>query len=150
MIYTTLEGMKAYRGLSKNLDLVLDFIATHSLAALPLGKTVICGEDAFVNVMEASTRPEVGAAFEVHHRYADLQVDITGQERFAVLLGAGTTTQEFDPAADFGLLTGPVEGSGLLGGTRCVLFPAGEPHMPTLAVAEPGVAVKKAVFKIIL
>ena len=147
LIYTTLQELKNYRGFSKNLDTVIVWLQTADLASLPLGKTVIDGEKAFVNVMEATTRPADGAKFEVHHRYADLQLDIIGQEGFAVTLSENTVAEPFDAATDFGLLVGPTETSGVLGGGRCVLFPAGEPHMPTLAVGAPA-PVKKAVFKI--
>ncbi len=148
MIYTTLGALDALRGMHPNLDTAIAYAQTHDLQQLPLGKTVIDGEAVFVNVMEAATRPAAGAAFEVHRRYADLQIDLEGREGFGVTLGAAAVTQAYDEPSDFGLTTGETEASGVLGGARCVLFPAGEPHMPTLAVGDAGQRVRKAVFKI--
>ena len=80
MITDILENLEQYRGLHKNMDTVIDFLKKCDLTALPDGKTVIDGERAFVNVMEADLREAEGAEYEYHKRYADLQIDISGSE----------------------------------------------------------------------
>ena len=144
MIYDRLENLHLYRGCFKNLDTVIDWLNTHSVDDLPLGKTVIDGEDVFVNVMEAQTRPAEGAQYEVHGRYMDLQLNLQGGERFAV----GDGSCEVDPEADAGFCGGTERTQSLLTNGWFVLFPTGEPHMPTLHPAGETTQVKKAVFKI--
>ena len=80
MVTDSLQNLEQYRGLHKNMDTVIDFLKKCDLTALPDGKTVIDGEQVFVNVMEADLREAEGAEYEYHKRYADLQIDISGSE----------------------------------------------------------------------
>ena len=82
MITDTLAHLARYRGLHKNLDTAIDWLAAHDVTALPNGRTVIDGDAVFVNVMDAELRDAEDAAFEYHRRYADLQIDLTGAERW--------------------------------------------------------------------
>lgn len=48
MICDTLEHLGRYRGLHKNLDTALDFLARQDLSALPMGTTPVDGEEVYV------------------------------------------------------------------------------------------------------
>ena len=149
MITDTLAHLARYRGLHKNLDTAIDWLETHDVAALPLGRTVIEGDAVFVNVMEAELRDAEGAAFEYHRRYADLQIDLTGAERWD-WAAEGTylvPNAPYDPDSDAGLGTAPEQASGTLGEGRFALFLPGEPHKPS---CQCGVCthLRKAVVKI--
>ena len=146
MITDTLQNLAKYKGLHPALDTAIAYLQSHDLAALPDGKTVVDGEKVFINVMEADLRPADGAAFEVHHRYADLQIDITGGERWGWAAMA-VPQGEFDPQKDFGLCTGPEQCGGVLGEGRFVIFLPTEPHKPN-CIAGACTHVRKAVVKI--
>lgn len=148
MIYDNFSNLSAYKGFSKGLDKVIEWAKTHKVEELPLGRTEIDGSRVFVNVMEADTRPEAGAHYEVHHKYMDLQMDIEGCEDFEVPSSYCQDDKGFDEAADIGFGDGPVGDLGHLGGGKFALFLAGEPHMPTLSNGSC-THVKKAVFKIL-
>lgn len=57
MIYDKLSNITLYKGLSKNLDTAIQFISTHDLNELPLGKTTIDGDRVYINVMETKAQP---------------------------------------------------------------------------------------------
>ena len=129
MICDALEHLNRYRGLHRNLDTAIDYLTAyhvaHDLYDLPLGRTEVDGENVFINVMEADLSPD-STRLEYHKKYADLQIDFTG---------------------DIGFRTSPDAVSGTLGEGRFVLFFPGELHKP--GVARPGCAhVRKVVIKI--
>ncbi len=145
MVYDKLENISRYRGLSKNLDTAIGWLQAHSVGDLPLGKTQIDGEAVFVNVMNAQTRPQQQAQFEVHEKYMDLQINLEGGEGFAT----GDKGCLVNPETDVALCDGNVQSQGLLTKGWFVLFLAKEPHMPTLNTGDSPHTVKKAVFKIL-
>ena len=97
MICDTLQHLGRYRGLHPNLDTAIDYLLTHDLAALPLGRTEVDGDKVFINLMDATLHPDAGYHPEYHKLYADLQVDLTGSE------GWGYTNL---PGAEIGEFTG--------------------------------------------
>ena len=120
----------------------------YMLRALENGKTIIDGENVFVNVMDADLRDADGAAFEYHRRYADLQIDLTGSEHLG-WASEGTEQGEFDEENDCGLRTGPEHCGMTLGGGRFAVFFPGELHKPSCKT--PGCDhVRKAVVKILM
>ncbi len=154
MICDGITGIDRYRGLSRGLDVLIDWLATHDVSELALGRTEIMGDKVFANTMEATTRRVADAAFEVHRHYMDVQVDIDGAERFMVTPGEMVEEGPFDEASDGGLCQ-PAPGNtdlieGELGHGRFVIFMVGEPHMPTLALPEEGPRpVRKVCFKVL-
>ena len=84
MIVDSFDYIACYKGLHPNLDKAIDWLNSHTLDALENGKTIIDGENVFVNVMDADLRDADGAAFEYHRRYADLQIDLTGSEHLGL------------------------------------------------------------------
>ena len=75
MICATLQHLGRYRGLHPNLDTAIDYLLTHDLAALQLGRTEVDGDKVFINLMDATLHPDAGYHPEYHKLYADLQVD---------------------------------------------------------------------------
>ena len=80
MITDTIHNLIHYRGIHPNLDTVVDWLQQNDITTLSLGKTVIDGNNVYVNVMETNLRKADGAEFEFHRLYADLQIDIDGAE----------------------------------------------------------------------
>ena len=56
MILDSLENLRMYESLNPNFSKAIDFILNTDLAALPLGRNEICGDDVFANVMEVQPR----------------------------------------------------------------------------------------------
>ena len=55
MIYCARRALARYRGLHPNLDRAIDDLAHRDLAALPMGKTTVCGENVFYNRFDYET-----------------------------------------------------------------------------------------------
>lgn len=107
MIYDGLDVIERYRGLSRGLDVLIDWLGKNDPKDLPLGRTEIDGSRVFANVMEAKTKRREDARFEFHHRYADVQIDLEGEERFFTTPGATDVTVEYDETADKGHASPP-------------------------------------------
>ncbi|MBP8855218.1 MAG: YhcH/YjgK/YiaL family protein [Oscillospiraceae bacterium] len=147
MLYDTLENLNQYTGLFDNLDTAIAYIEEHDLSSLPLGKTVIDGDNVFVNVMEAVPKPTEELNFETHSVYMDLQMDIEGLELFETALGDTEELTPYSAETDFALWRADTSCAGILGVGRFVVFLTEEPHKPTIAAAGCD-KVKKCVFKI--
>mgnify|MGYP002724179125 CR=1 FL=1 len=131
MIVDSFDYIACYKGLHPNLDKAIDWLNSHTLDALENGKTIIDGENVFVNVMDA-----------------DLQIDLTGSEHLG-WASEGTEQGEFDEENDFGLRTGPEHCGMTLGEGRFAVFFPGELHKPSCKT--PGCDhVRKAVVKILM
>ncbi|MBR6771275.1 MAG: YhcH/YjgK/YiaL family protein [Lachnospiraceae bacterium] len=147
MIYDKIENIKNYKGISKWLDAAVDFLEKTDLSTLPMGKTVICEDHVFINVMEAETLPEDKVFFEIHKKYMDIQIDIEGTEMLQIGLDRGTVVKEYQEEIDFGSFECSLSASCILGPGRFVICMTEEPHKPTLTYGQAG-KVKKCVIKV--
>ena len=145
MICDTLAHLGRYKGLHKNLDTAIDYLLSHDLSQLPLGRTEVEGEEVFINVMEAQLKPAEDSCPEYHRRYADLQLDLTGGEGWGYATDPGAETKPF--TGDIGFQDAPCVVNGAMGGGRFVLFFPLELHKPGVARPEC-TSVRKAVVKI--
>ena len=148
MLVDSFDYIACYKGLHPNLDTAIDWLNSHTLDALENGRTIIDGENVFVNVMDADLRDAEGAAFEYHRRYADLQIDLSGGEHWG-WASEGRSEGEFSTESDVGFASGPEHAGGELGEGRFVIFFPGELHKPSCKT--PGCDhVRKAVVKILM
>lgn len=83
MIIGKLKNISRYKGISKNIDTAIDYILNNDLLALPKGKTIIDGDNVYVNRDTYVAKPLEDCFFENHEKYMDLQVVLKGQEYFA-------------------------------------------------------------------
>ena len=149
MIYDKLSNMKLYKGMNPNLDTAIDFITSHDLNELPLGKTVIDGDNVYINVMDAKASPVEERAYEIHKNYMDIQMDLVGVER----IDTGDCTKmevgEYNAEKDVAKATAVDLAQCLIGSENFIICMAGEPHKPNIAVSENTV-LKKAVCKVLV
>lgn len=148
MIYDQLSHLSHYLGLGKNLDTAIHYLLNHDLCRLPLGKTVIDGDNVFLNCMEAQTQSAQNKQYEMHEQYLDIQIDLSGTER--VLIGDSQTMKkgEYDVQNDvvFGQCI-PLADC-LLGPGNFIICMAGEPHMPGVSSTTQPEQLKKCVVKV--
>ena len=72
MIYDKLINMGLYKGMNKNLDTAIDFILSHDLNQLPMGKTVVDGDNVYINIIDAKAQPVEERAYEIHKNYMEI------------------------------------------------------------------------------
>ena len=132
-----------YSTLSR-LHRAIDYINSHNLESLPLGKTVI-DDDIYINVMETETKME--NIFEAHRDYIDIHYMIDGEEEIAIApVENMEVTEQYNSESDCVLGKAKGERHRVKSGQYCITFPS-EAHSPALAVTKP-MKIKKAVFKV--
>lgn len=147
MIYDQLSNLGLYKGMNKNLDTAIDFITSHDLSQLPLGKTVIDGDLVYINVMETVAQPIEERKYEVHKNYMDIQMDLAGIERIDTGDTSTTTLLEYDEERDVATATANDLAQCTIGLGNFIICMANEPHKPNIAVKEE-TYLKKAVCKV--
>ncbi|MBR5598091.1 MAG: YhcH/YjgK/YiaL family protein [Lachnospiraceae bacterium] len=147
MIYDKLSNMKLYKGMNPNLDTAIDYILSHDLNELPLGKTVVDGDNVFINVMDAKAFPVEERFYEVHKKYMDIQMDLEGVERIDTGDISSMVMDDFDEDKDVAKATAADLAQCIIGPGNFIICMAGEPHKPNIAVNENHV-LKKAVCKV--
>lgn len=82
MIVGKLTDLYRYTGISKNIDTAINYIKTHDLLALPKGKTIVDGDNVYINRDTYVAKPMEECFFENHEKYMDLQIVLKGKEIF--------------------------------------------------------------------
>ena len=147
MIYDKLSNITLYKGLSKNLDTAIQFISTHDLNELPLGKTTIDGDRVYINVMETKAQPIEERKYEVHKNYMDIQIDLIGTERVDTGDYHQVTLEDYHPENDVAAASSEDLAQCILGPGNFIICMAREPHKPNIAVSDD-TFLKKAVVKV--
>ena len=147
MIYDKLSNLGLYKGMNPNLDTAIDYILSHDLNELPLGKTVVDGDNVYVNVMDAKASPVEERFYEVHKKYMDIQIDLAGVERIDTGDCTKMEMDEYNEEKDVAKATAVDLAQCLIGPGNFIICMANEPHKPNIAVSEDTV-LKKAVCKV--
>lgn len=80
----------------------LEFIAAGKLEGLEPGKHVIDGENLYVNVVEIELKKLEDARLEVHDKYIDIQIPLSGAESYGVMprSACGKVSIPYNPDKD--------------------------------------------------
>jgi YhcH/YjgK/YiaL family protein len=144
----TLKDWKSAQGI-QGLERAFEYLEKADLAALPLGRTDVKGDDVYVLISEAETKPPEKVRFEAHRRYIDIQLVVRGQEAIGVAPVSGLTTVEaYDPAKDIEFFAVPGESATIeLRADDFAVFAPGDGHRPSLHLDGPHVS-RKVVVKV--
>lgn len=80
MIIDTLENLDKYATTNPLFAKAVEFLKSNNLEELPLGRTVLAGDDLFVNVVETPAKSKEEAKLETHKRMIDIQIPLTAVE----------------------------------------------------------------------
>lgn len=145
MIFDMLTNSSLYAGISPRLKTALNYLTNTDLAALPIGRINLDGDQVYVLVQEYLTkRPDQGF-WESHRRYLDVQYMHSGCERIDYALLNTMTLGNYAQDRDFQAMTGSGSPINLVAGSFAVFFPQ-DAHMPGLACGMQ-LQVKKVVVK---
>lgn len=138
-----------YDYLNDRFQQLFTFLKENDLAALPLGKSKLDGDNLIVNVQAYDTTPT--SKFETHKNYFDLQLVVEGEERFCVApIGQLTPNTEYNPVKDvtfYEWTDEPTVDVILQAGDYIIVSPE-EAHAPHLMTKAGPAPVKKIVAKI--
>lgn len=145
MIYDNLKNIQNYKGQHSNFDVIIDYIQTHDLTLLPLGKTVIDDQN-YVMIFDNTLSEGKNQPFEVHRQYSDLHVTLNDAELIHYTpLEKLTVTREYIAAEEAALgETQQFESCQIDSSHFAVFFP-NEAHSVKNYAGHS--QVKKAVFK---
>ncbi len=150
MIFSSIKNLSENDFGQKYMACAAEFLATHNLDELPLGKTEIDGDNVFVNIMEFEPALPGEKDYEAHKIYADIHVVISGTESIAVApLEQCVLKGEFNADADFGAYTNPGEETWVtLHAGDFLVTPPSDAHKPGCTLEKSGSKLKKAVMKV--
>jgi YhcH/YjgK/YiaL family protein len=150
MITSTLSQLHWYKIISPNFEKAIHYALTTDFGAMKTGKYEVDGDNVFVIVNEYTTRPISECNSESHRDYADIQIMISGAERFGYTpLTDQPETTPYNPEKDFALYSIPEEALNYItlpAGQFIIFFPS-DIHQPEVYLHQPDV-VKKVVIKV--
>lgn len=109
MIYTNMDRILRYLGISENLDTAIRYLMSTDLKDLQMGRNEIDGDDVFVNRFDYQTMSPEQAIWEGHERYGDIHVLLSGHEKIGISDTAALTMTDRREADDFVGFEGPVQ-----------------------------------------
>ena len=80
MILDTIENFEKYLSLNPYFAKVLDFLQNKNLADLPLGRNEINEDLVYANVVEVKGKRKEEAPIEIHRKFIDVHVPLSGDE----------------------------------------------------------------------
>lgn len=144
MVRGLLSDAAAYEGLHPRFAKAFGFLQSRGLAdfaALPPGRIVVDGEDVFVNVDDAALAAwDPGAALEVHRRYIDIHVPVSGEEVFGYTCDEANveaSAGDFDVGRDCGFLRSPAMARVAVKPGEFVVFYPRVAHLPCRTDGAP-------------
>lgn len=153
MIYGLVaEWQKHKRNFPAIFDKAFAFLEHNDPALLADGEHPIDGDTLFMSIASLRTKDESLLRFEAHRKYIDIQIPLSGREKFlcAPSLAGMNVAEDLYAASDIAFYTPPASHSSLIldPGHFVVFFP-GEAHCPCCAVTPGGEDLRKVVFKIL-
>lgn len=124
----------------------IEFINSHDLFALPLGKTFIDGENLYVNVVNVELKSASKAKFEAHKRYIDIQIPLSASESYGVknLSECEYPIGEFNDDDDYILFEDKIENVEIRQPGEMIVFTPDDAHAPLIGEG----LIRKAIFKV--
>lgn len=80
MVVDTLQNLEKYASLNPLFAQAIEFILSHDLQSMELGKTVLKGRDLVVNVAQTNPKSKEQAKIETHNEFIDIQIPLSGTE----------------------------------------------------------------------
>ena len=152
MITSTLAQLHWYKLIGPGFQKAIEYVLATDFARLENGKYPIDGENIFAIVNEYSTKPLSECDPESHRDYADIQIMISGVERFGYTpLTDQVPGAPYDPEKDvafYALQEEELSYITLKAGQFILFFPT-DIHQPEVFHQQPGL-VKKVVVKVAL
>lgn len=147
MIYDALPYLHNYLSCHYLFSKVLDFINSHNLSNIEIGKVDV-GEGVYAVISEYATDDIKNKFIECHKKYIDIQIVIDGVEQIGICdKNECKIIEEYNKDKDLEKLEGKIDLITLKNGRFVIFFPQ-DGHAPGLKAGNSESRVKKAVFKV--
>ena len=84
MVVDRLENIEKYASLNPLFAQAIEFLKSHDLNALEVGKTELKGKDLLVNVAQTKPKTKEDAKLETHKDFIDIQIPLSGTEKWVI------------------------------------------------------------------
>lgn len=146
MVLDRIENFEKYLSLNPNFVKAMEFLQNSNLQDLPLGRNEICGDLIFANVVEAKSKSKSEAPIEIHRKYIDVHVPLSGDELIGYTPLAELPYAEFvevDDAALYPLSLSARDYFNVRRGEFAIFFPQ-DGHAPAITPTP----LKKIILKV--
>lgn len=111
MVVDRLENLEKYASLNPLFAQAIEFIKSHNLQEMEIGKTELQGADLVVNVAQTAPKTQEQAKLETHHAFIDIQIPLSGTEVMGYTAGADCIPADasYDAAKDITFFEGLAE-----------------------------------------
>ena len=92
MVVDTLENLEKYASLNPLFAQAIEFLKSHDLQAMEIGKTELKGKDLLVNIAQTKPKTKEEAKLETHNEFIDIQIPLSGTE----IIGRGAPSGKPD------------------------------------------------------
>lgn len=125
----------------------LEFINSHDLNQMPIGKHAIDEDNVWVNIVEGQLKDVDDAKLEVHNKYIDIQISLSAPETFGLKNREGCKypLSEFDVINDILLYKDPILTTVTKEPGQMIVFYPNDAHAPMIGQG----VIKKAIFKVL-
>ena len=123
-----------------------EFIKNTDLKALEPGKHVIDGDNVWVNIADSQMKKLSQAQLEVHDKYIDIQIPLSGAEAFGVRPRSELTSpvEPFNTVKDIQKFTDSYDRIVVLQSGEQITFEPDTAHAPLIGEG----VIRKAIFKV--
>jgi len=80
MIVDKLENLEKYASLNPLFAQAIDFLKSHDLKQMEVGKNELKGTDLIVNIAQTQPKSKEQAKLETHNQFIDIQIPLSGSE----------------------------------------------------------------------
>lgn len=80
MVVDTLENLDKYTSLNPLFAQAVEFIKSHDLQSMEVGRTELKGQDLVVNIAQTTPKTKEQAKLETHNAFIDIQIPLSGTE----------------------------------------------------------------------
>ena len=91
MVVDTLENLEKYASLNPLFAQAIEFLKSHDLQAMEIGKTELKGKDLLVNIAQTKPKTKEEAKLETHNEFIDIQIPLSGTEIMGFFEGLAET-----------------------------------------------------------
>ena len=88
MVIDNLDNLEKYASLNPLFPKAIEFLKSHDLSALEVGKIELEGADLVVNIAQTALKTKEAAKLETHNEFIDIQIPLSGVEVMGYTVGA--------------------------------------------------------------
>lgn len=148
MILTNLKDCSRYEAIHPLFKQLFDYVRSHDLLSMPIGRIEIDGDRLFINNSEPDCVDEESQQLEVHRRYTDVHILLEGNERigWSAIDDVKNVSKPYDEEGDYMFYSDrPTSWVDLTPGQVFVAFPE-DPHAPICGKGK----IRKAIAKLLI